>query len=371
MMQTGNDAIENNQIEKDPGGFDHQAFLKTVNNLPGVYRMIDKQRQVIYVGKAKDLKKRLSSYFRSSGLSPKTLSLVGHIRSIEVINTRTESEALILENDLIKNLNPRYNILFRDDKSYPYIQLTRHDFPRLKIYRGVTNSSKGQFFGPFPSVGAIRYSLQHLQRIFKLRNCEDAMFKNRSRPCLQYQIKRCSGPCVELVSKEEYRLQISQAELFLKGQNEKLISDHVLMMEQASASLNFEKAAEYRDNIEQLRTVNEKQFVTGFNSNIDIIACALKQEISCIQVFMIRNGTSLGNKPFFIRIKLDSSPADIIETFLMQHYSRHPIPAEIIVNQVLENEALLEQALSEIALSKISIKSTVRGKRKRCAGNGV
>lgn len=326
--------------------------------------MFDKNNQVIYVGKAKDLKKRLSSYFRKSGLSAKTRSLVSHIRAVEVINTRTESEALLLENDLIKNLNPRYNILFRDDKSYPYIQLTRHAYPRLKVYRGATKASKGRFFGPFPSAGAIRYSIQHLQRIFKLRNCEDSMFKNRSRPCLQYQIKRCTAPCVGYASKEEYQLQINQAELFLKGQNEALISDQVALMEQASAKLQFEKAAEYRDNIEQLRKVNEKQFVTGFSSNIDIIACVLKQDSCCIQVFMIRSGSSMGNKPFFIRIKLDSTPAEILETFLIQHYSRHPVPNEIIINEVLPNQSLLELTLGEIALSKISIKSSVRDKRK-------
>ena len=349
---------------EDSQVFDSQTYLKTVNSLPGVYRMFDKSNQVIYVGKAKDLKKRLSSYFRKTGLSPKTQSLVSHICAIETINTRTESEALLLENDLIKNLNPRYNILFRDDKSYPYIQLTSHDYPRLKVYRGATKSSKGQFFGPFPSAGAIRYSIQHLQRIFKLRNCDDSMFKNRSRPCLQYQIKRCTAPCVEYVTKNEYLLQIKQAELFLKGQNETLISDQIILMEQSSAKLDFEKAAEYRDNIEQLRRVNEKQFVTGFNANIDIIACVNKQDYSCIQVFMIRSGTSLGNKPFFIRIKLDSTPAEILETFLIQHYSRHPVPAEIIVNEELTNAPVLEQTLSTIALNKISIKSRVREKRK-------
>lgn len=326
--------------------------------------MIDSKKQVIYVGKAKDLKKRLSSYFRNTGLSPKTESMVRHIHSIEVINTRTESEALILENDLIKNLNPRYNILFRDDKSYPYIQLTRHEFPRLKVYRGATNTRKGQFFGPFPSAAAIRYTILHLQRIFKLRNCEDSVLKNRSRPCLQYQIKRCTAPCVNLVSKEEYQQQIYQAELFLKGQNETLISNHVELMQQASLRLEFEKAAEYRDNIEQLRKVNEKQFVTGFSSNLDIIACVLQQEYCCIQVFMIRSGTSLGNKPFFIRIKLDSEPAEVLETFLVQHYSRHPVPGEIIVNQQLENTILMEQTLSSFANSKVSVKHKVRDKRK-------
>ncbi len=345
--------------------FDAPAFLKTVKGVPGVYRMFNEQQQVIYVGKAKDLKKRLASYFRNSGLSPKTRSLVSHIRAIEVTHTRTESEALLLENDLIKNLNPRYNILFRDDKSYPYIQLTRHDFPRLKIYRGATDSRKGQFFGPFPSAGAIRYSLHHLQRIFKLRDCEDAMFRNRSRPCLQYQIKRCTAPCVGKVSKLEYASQIKQAEMFLKGQNETLISDQVKLMEQASQKLEFEKAAEYRDNIEQLRKVNEKQFVTGFKKNIDIVACALEQDSACIQVFMIRGGTSLGNKPFFIRRKLDSGVAEILETFLMQHYSRHPVPAEIIINQPIQNQALLEHTLSDIALSRISIKTEVRDLRKK------
>lgn len=348
----------------DENHFDPKKYLKTVNNLPGVYRMIDKHNKVIYVGKAKDLKKRLSSYFRGSGLSTKTQSLVSHIRAIETINTRTESEALLLENDLIKNLNPHYNILFRDDKSYPYIQLTAHAYPRIKVYRGATKSGKGKFFGPFPGVGAIRYTIQHLQRIFKLRNCDDSMFKNRSRPCLQYQIKRCTAPCVNYVSKSDYQLQIYQAELFLKGQNEKLISDQVELMEQASTKLEFEKAAEYRDNIEQLRRVNEKQFVTGFNSNIDIIACVIKQDYCCIQVFMIRNGTSMGNRPFFIRIKLDSTTPEMLETFLIQHYSRHPIPNEIIVNESLPNESVLQQTLSSLALNKVVIKSTVRNKRK-------
>jgi excinuclease ABC subunit C len=345
--------------------FDPDSFLKTVNGLPGVYRMIDNKHQVIYVGKAKNLKKRLASYFRKTGLSTKTLSLVNHIHHIETINTRTESEALILENDLIKNLNPRYNILFRDDKSYPYIHLTRHAFPRLKVYRGVTTSSKGHFFGPFPGVAAIRYTINHLQRIFKLRNCEDAVFKNRSRPCLQYQIKRCTAPCVGLVNEQDYQQQIAQAELFLKGKNEILISNQIKLMEKAATELQFEKAAEYRDNIEQLRKVNEKQFVTGFESNIDVIACVLQQEYSCIQVFMIRNGTSLGNKPFFIRIKLDSNAAEILETFLIQHYTRHPIPKEIIVNAPLHNRPLLQQTLTSIANSTVKIKDNVRDKRKR------
>jgi len=203
----------------DDHSFDHQSFLKTVSTRPGVYRMIDRLGKVIYVGKAKNLKNRLASYFRKSGLSTKTLSLVRNIHQIEIINTRTESEALLLENDLIKNLNPRYNILFRDDKSYPYICLTRHQFPRLKVFRGKTDSQKGTYYGPFPSAGSIRQTINHVQRIFQLRNCEDSTMKNRSRACLQYQIKRCTGPCVGHTDEQSYQRQIEQARLFLQGEN--------------------------------------------------------------------------------------------------------------------------------------------------------
>ena len=345
--------------------FDHKTFLASVSRMPGVYRMIDRSDTVIYVGKAKNLKNRLASYFRSSGLSPKTRSMVRHIHRIEVIQTRTESEALILENDLIKNLNPRYNILFRDDKSYPYIQLTEHEFPRLKVYRGPTKGRKGQYFGPFPNAGAIRYTIHHLQRLFRLRDCEDASFRSRTRPCLQYQIKRCTAPCVGLVSAEEYRQQIAQAELFLKGRNEQLISDQVALMEQAAAALEFEKAAEIRDRIEQLRRVTEKQFVTGFNRDLDIVACVMDQDYCCIQVFMIRGGTSLGNKPFFIRSKLDDRPESVLETFLIQHYSRHPAPGEILVNVEPQQVELLEQALEQVTGQKTEIRHRLRGKRRQ------
>ncbi len=345
--------------------FEPKTFLGTVSRMPGVYRMIDRSGQVIYVGKAKNLKARLSSYFRSSGLSPKTRSMVRHIQRIEVIQTRTESEALILENDLIKNLNPRYNILFRDDKSYPYIQLTEHEFPRLKVYRGQTRGRKGQFFGPFPNAGAIRYTIHHLQRLFKLRDCEDASFHSRTRPCLQYQIKRCTAPCVGLVSAEDYAKQIRQAELFLKGRNEQLISDQVALMEQAAAALEFEKAAEIRDRIEQLRRVTEKQFVTGFSSDLDIVACVMEQDYCCIQVFMVRGGTSLGNKPFFIRSKLDDRPEAVLETFLIQHYSRHPAPRELLVNREPEHRESLEQALERVSGLPIRIRHRLRDKRRQ------
>jgi len=351
--------------------FDHKAFLKTVNGKPGVYRMIDKQDRVIYVGKAKNLKKRLASYFRKTGLSTRIISLVNNIDRIEVINTRTESEALLLENDLIKNLNPRYNILFRDDKSYPYVCLSKHDFPRLKVFRGKPDKSKGTFFGPFPSAGSIRYTINHVQRMFQLRNCEDSAMSNRTRACLQYQIKRCTGPCVGHTDKESYQLQIEQAQMFLEGRSSELIDRQIELMEQSSARLDYEQAAQIRDRIEMLRRVTEKQFVTDFNGDIDIIACELRQDFSCIQLFMIRNGTSLGNKPFFNRAKLDTDAASLIESFIIQHYSNHPAPSEIIVSHNIANVDVLTESLHQLNQSRIRITHNVRDKRRRALENAV
>ncbi len=351
--------------------FDHKAFLTTVNGKPGVYRMIDKQDRVIYVGKAKNLKKRLASYFRKTGLSTRIISLVNNINRIEVVNTRTESEALLLENDLIKNLNPRYNILFRDDKSYPYVCLSKHDFPRLKVFRGKPDKSKGTFFGPFPSAGSIRYTINHVQRMFQLRNCEDSAMSNRTRACLQYQIKRCTGPCVGHTDKQSYQLQIEQAQMFLEGRSSELIDRQIELMEQSSARLDYEQAAQIRDRIEMLRRVTEKQFVTDFNGDIDIIACELRQDFSCIQLFMIRNGTSLGNKPFFNRVKLDTDATSLIESFIIQHYSNHPAPSEIIVSHNIENVDVLTESLHQLNQSRIRITHNVRDKRKRALENAV
>lgn len=351
--------------------FDHAAFLSTVSTKPGVYRMIDSSDKVIYVGKARNLKQRLSSYFRKTGLSTRILTLVGHINQIEVINTRTESEALLLENDLIKNLNPRYNILFRDDKSYPYICITDHEFPRLRVYRGKTDNRKGSFYGPFPSAGSIRYTINHIQRMFQLRNCQDSAMKNRSRACLQYQINRCTGPCVGHTDQQSYRNQLDQARMFLEGKSDALIDQQVELMEQASQSLDFEQAAAIRDKIEMLRRVTEKQFVTGFKSDIDILACEVQQDVCCIQLFMIRNGTSMGNKPFISRVKLASNPDELLQTFIVQHYSRHPAPREIIVSHSLPDLELITETLSRIQETKIKISPIVRDKRKRALENAI
>jgi len=354
-----------------PDKFDHKEFLAHVNGMPGVYRMIDRNDKVIYVGKAKNLKKRLASYFRGSGLSTRILSLVNNINKIEVINTRTESEALLLENDLIKNLNPRYNILFRDDKSYPYICLSKHDFPRLTVFRGKPNKRKGTFYGPFPSAGSVRYTINHVQRLFQLRNCEDSALSNRTRACLQYQIKRCTGPCVGHTDMASYQRQIDQAQMFLEGQSSTLIDQQIEMMEEFSKELEFEKAAQVRDRIETLRRVTEKQFVTNFHGDIDIIACELRQDYSCIQLFMIRNGTSLGNKPFFNRAKLDTNAAGLLETFIMQHYSNHPAPTEIIVSHDLENIEVLRESLNQINPARIRITHRVRDKRRRALESAI
>ena len=364
-------ASEKNEAEKTKAEkskadkFDHREFLAHVNGLPGVYRMIDRNDKVIYVGKAKNLKKRLASYFRQTGLSTRILSLVNNINRIEVINTRTESEALLLENDLIKNLNPRYNILFRDDKSYPYICLTNHNFPRLTVFRGKPDKRKGTFYGPFPSAGSVRYTINHVQRLFQLRNCEDSALSNRTRACLQYQIKRCTGPCVGHTDKESYQLQIKQAQMFLEGQSSALIDQQVELMENYAAALDYEQAAQVRDRIETLRRVTEKQFVTDFHGDIDIIACELRDDFCCIQLFMIRNGTSLGNKPFFNRAKLDTDAASLIESFIVQHYSNHPAPGEIIVSHDLENLEVLSESLNQLNDARIRVTHRVRNKRRR------
>ncbi len=351
--------------------FDHKAFLDTVNSKPGVYRMIDRNDKVIYVGKAKNLKKRIASYFRNTGLSTRIISLVNNIRKIEVINTRTESEALLLENDLIKNLNPRYNILFRDDKSYPYICLTNHEYPRLRVFRGKPDKRKGTFYGPFPSAGSIRYTINHVQRMFQLRNCEDSALNNRTRACLQYQIKRCTGPCVGHTDKEHYQRQIEQAQMFLEGKSSQLIDQQIELMEGFSSKLDFEQAAQVRDRIETLRRVTEKQFVTDFDGDIDIIACELKQDFSCIQLFMIRNGTSLGNKPFYNRARLDTDAHELLEAFIIQHYSNHPAPREIIVSHELKNSELLAESLHQLSQSRLRIVHNVRDKRRRALENAV
>jgi len=287
--------------------FDFRAFLKTLTTRPGIYRMLDTEGTVLYVGKAGNLKKRVSSYFRKTGLNAKTQLLVEQIAGIEVTVTRTEVEALLLESNLIKQLRPRYNVLLRDDKSYPYIYLSSHqDFPRLCLHRG-TRRRKGRYFGPYPSAGSVRESLHLLQKLFRVRQCEDSFFANRSRPCLQYQIKRCTAPCVGLIGKDRYAADVAHTVMFLEGRSSQVTDGLVAEMEAAAGVQDYEQAAVYRDQIASLRKVQEKQYISNERGDVDIVACVADKGSACVQVFYIRGGRNLGNAVFFPRVPLEIS----------------------------------------------------------------
>ncbi len=351
--------------------FDHKAFLSTLTSRPGVYRMLDVDGTIIYVGKAKNLKRRVSSYFSRHDNSPKTRVMVSQIRDIEVTVTNTENEALILENNLIKAHRPRYNILLRDDKSYPYIYLSGDDFPRLSFHRG-SRSNKGRYFGPFPSSSAVRESLNLLQKLFPVRQCEDSFYRNRTRPCLQYQIKRCSAPCVDYIDKETYQQDVRHAVMFLEGKNNAIIDELVRRMEQASEALEFELAARYRDQIANLRRIQEKQYVMGEEGgNLDVIAAVEQSGVGCVQVFFIRNGRNLGNKTYFPSHTAESDAADLLAAFLPQYYlgggtaQERQIPTQILVNHTLPEQEVLQQVLAEQAGRRVTISSKLRGDRAR------
>lgn len=279
--------------------FDPQDFLKTVPHKPGVYRMLSKDAEVLYVGKAKDLRNRLSSYFRGTIANSRIFAMVKQICNVEIAITATEAEALLLESNLIKKHSPRYNILLKDGKGYPYIYIsTKQDWPRIQFYRG-SRKLPGQFFGPYPSAGAVRQTLHLMKKLFRARQCEDSYFANRSRPCLEYQIKRCSGPCVGLVSKEDYAQSIRHAIQFLQGRTQDVIDELVQKMETAAAILDFEKAAEYRDLIESLRHISQQQYVSGGNGNVDVVAIHVDSGIASVQVFTVRNGNNLWQSQLF------------------------------------------------------------------------
>ncbi len=344
---------------------DREELLRSLPTRPGVYRMIDAGGEVIYVGKARNLKNRVASYFGKSGASPKTRRLVEQIARVEVTVTRTEDEALLLENNLIKKSRPRYNVLLRDDKSYPYIRLTSDDaFPRLSFYRG-SRREPGRYFGPYPSAGAVRGALNQLQRLFRIRQCEDVFFRNRTRPCLQYQIQRCSAPCVGLVGEAEYAADVRHAVMFLEGRNSEVIDELAARMDRAADKLDFELAAWYRDQIASLRRVIEQQTISGEGGDSDVIAARVSNGIGCIVVMIIRGGHVLGDRTFFPRHPPEADAVDLIGAFLPQYYLGRDIPPDIVVSDPPEDIELIREVLEADAGHRVAIHGRVRGERAR------
>ena len=343
--------------------FDPKPILKSLPRLPGVYRMKNADGAVIYVGKAKDLKKRVSSYFNKNLPSPRTRMMVSQIVDIETTVTRTESEALLLENNLIKSIMPRYNVLFRDDKSYPYIALTGDTFSRLAFHRGAQRKG-GQYFGPFPSSTAVRESIQLLQKVFKLRTCENSVFANRSRPCLQHQIERCTAPCVDYINQEDYRQDVHHAAMFLQGKTNEVLNTLGEKMNAAAESEEYESAAVFRDRMQALRQVQAKQFVSDFSvSDADVIACGHLQSQHCINLVMIRGGRHLGDKSFFPKNSQDATLSETVEAFLTQHYMAQNTPP-LLVSGVKVDAESFESVLSEQAGRKIRILTNAIGDKK-------
>ncbi|KTT15082.1 excinuclease ABC subunit UvrC [Pseudomonas fulva] len=347
--------------------FDASAFLATCSGRPGVYRMFDADARLLYVGKAKNLKKRLASYFRKSGLAPKTAALVSRIAQVETTITANETEALLLEQNLIKEWRPPYNILLRDDKSYPYVFLSDGQFPRLGIHRGA-KKAKGRYFGPYPSAGAIRESLSVLQKTFLVRQCEDSYYANRTRPCLQYQIKRCKGPCTGLVSAEEYAEDVRHSVMFLEGRSQQLGNELNAEMEKAAMDLNFEKAAELRDQIGLLRRVQDQQYIEGGSGEVDVIAAFVNPGGACVHMISVRGGRVLGSKNFFPQVGIEEDVSEVMAAFVSQYYVGNPereLPGELIVNVVHEDFEAITEALNALRGRELTISHRVRGTRAR------
>jgi excinuclease ABC subunit C len=345
--------------------FDPHSILASLPLLPGVYRFFDGKGEVLYVGKARQLKKRVTSYFQKTNVSPRIRLMVSHIARIETTVTRSEAEALLLENNLIKSLRPRYNILFRDDKSYPYIVLTAGKFPRLTYFRGTPNRQH-QYFGPYPDSYAAKESIQLLQKIFRIRTCEDSVFNNRTRPCLLHQIHRCTAPCVKLISADDYQADIRNAVLLLQGRHQEVEQALRAAMEHAAAEMHYEQAAALRDQLRALHIVQQKQFVesTGGATDADIIALAQHDGLVCVNLSMVRGGRHLGDKSFFPEHAEDLSADEILQAFIAQHYLNRSVPPLLVLGVECGDETLA-QLLSEQAGHAVRISQAASGERKQ------
>ncbi|HUU73862.1 MAG TPA: excinuclease ABC subunit UvrC [Burkholderiales bacterium] len=348
-----------------PEAFDGAAVARGLPNLPGVYRMLDAGGDVLYVGKAKDLRKRVASYFhKAASISPRIQLMLRQVSALETTATRSEAEALLLENNLIKSLNPRYNILYRDDKSYPYLMLSGHNFPRLGFYRGSLDQQH-RYFGPFSSAGAVRESIHLMQKVFRLRTCEDSVFSNRSRPCLLYQIRRCSGPCVGLIERTDYEDDVRNATLFLQGRESEAVTRLEQRMDEASANQHYEMAAVLRDQIRALSKVRETQFVSSNTGviNADVVALSTAGGVLCVNLVMIRGGIHRGDKSFFPQNAREHDEEEALEAFLAQHYLSREVPSLVVVNRGIDT-VLLEQMLSDQSGHKVQIRSNPSGERR-------
>jgi len=342
--------------------FDGKAFAARLSTAPGVYRMYAADGSLLYVGKAGALKRRVASYFNNAPKSPRTLAMLSQVARMDVTVTRTEAEALLLENQLIKSLAPRYNVMLRDDKSYPYVLLTQERWPRLGFHRG-PRAVPGRYFGPYPGAGAVRETLNLMHKLFRLRSCEDSVFRNRSRPCLQYQIGRCSAPCVELVAADEYAEAVRRAAMFLDGRSDELGEELAAAMEAASQRLEFEEAARLRDLLATLRGLQARQYVDGHAANLDAIACAMEGSHACVLLLAFRDGRNLGTRAFFPRTNGEDSAEEVLAAFVSQYYAEQTAPPEIVLDRPIPDAELIELALAESAGRKVVLKANVRGER--------
>ena len=345
--------------------FDYKPFIKTLPLLPGIYQMFDENGAILYVGKAKNLKNRVSSYFSGRPQNGKTAALVKRIASIQITVTPSEAEALILEHNLIKQQRPPYNILLRDDKSYPYILLSNDEFPRLSLHRGA-RKIKGHYFGPYPNAYAAREALALLQKVFQVRQCENVFYNNRSRPCLQYQIKRCKAPCVGLVERGTYMRDVERTEAFLKGRNSYLLKDLAKEMDEAATELEYEKAARLRDQIRQLREVQSQQVIEKGRGDVDVIAAACDSERSCVHMLFIRNGRIIGSRSFYPTDALASTPAEVVSSFVPHFYlggGERQLPREIVIQESIEDKTATEAAIGQLVKHKVTINVPARGRK--------